>query len=494
MKKLRLLLGLLICTVLLFSCRKPIEGDDPGTWMATDSVHLVGTCSIVGDLDLGVYTITLDPSTVSADAVRLEKVELVYCEGNQELDSVAAGELHRVEILKDAVLKQIYTRSDTIRNLTPGTTYSYQLIITDAVFSDATPRKTFQTLQNIESVVKMDTVYVSSGRVECRASVTAHWRALLDDPGYTLSLFLGSTPAAIDQEIEDVEIVYDSLVGMTVKKGFGGHVAVGADVSLWFRAYVKDSWGKEAYSDTAQFVMSSQPFVVIVKHDQLDPVSYRIKGNTVQGTEDVLLYQCGFCYGFNPTPTINDSYVVSTTTQWGPYTCDLTNLEHNTTYYYRAFIQITDENGPIYYSEGSGQFTTDAEVVPIELEMIDLSDIYTNPSLPLPFPLIEPTSAYVLGRIVNGALDDVREYGFVWQKAVDVNGEIDLFNCLGHVTGIDASQVQMLALLVGSLDGAFLQQITGLESETEYIVRAYAKLKTGGETYSEPILLKMPGE
>ena len=139
MKKLRLLLGLLMCIALLFSCKKPIEGDDPGTWMATDSVHLVGTCSVIGDLDLGVYTITLDPNTVNAEQVRLDKVELIYYKGNQPLESVAAADVHKVEILKNAELNTVYTRSDTIWNLTPGTTYSYQLVITDAVFSDSTP-------------------------------------------------------------------------------------------------------------------------------------------------------------------------------------------------------------------------------------------------------------------------------------------------------------------------------------------------------------------
>lgn len=494
MKKMRLLLGLLMCTVLLFSCRKSIEGDDPGTWMATDSVHLVGACSVIGDLDLGVYTITLDPNTVNASQVRLDKVELIYYKGNQPMSEVETGDLHKVEILKNTELTSVYTCSDTIWNLTPGSTYSYQLVITDAVFSDSTQRKTFQTLQGVQSLVKMDTVYVSYGRIECYASVTAHWRALMEDPGYTLSFFWGNSPMSIDQEVESVEIVYDSLVGTTVKKGFNGHVALEGDDILWFRAYVKDSWGKEAYSDTAQFVMSSQPFAVIVKHDQLGPVSYRLKGNTVKGTEDVVLYQCGFCYGLTSTPTINDTYVVSSATQWGSYTCDLTDLDYNTTYYYRAFLQITDENGPIYYSDDSGQFTTDPETVPVEVEMFDLADFYTNPLLPLPFPLMGSDYAYVLARVINGDLTDVREYGFLWEKAADVDGDIDLSNCLGHVIGMDASSVQELVFLLGSVEGAFLQQITGLESETEYVVRAYLQLRNGGVTYSEPIVLKMAGK
>ncbi len=494
MKKLRLLLGLLMCIALLFSCKKPIEGDDPGTWMATDSVHLVGTCSVIGDLDLGVYTITLDPNTVNAEQVRLDKVELIYYKGNQPLESVPAADVHKVEVLKNAELNTVYTRSDTIWNLTPGTTYSYQLVITDAVFSDSTQRKTFQTLQGVYSTVKMDTAYITNGHIECFASLNAHWRAVMDDPGYTFRLFYGSSPSAIDQEIEPLEVVYDSLVDMTVKKGYSGQVALGAEEMLWFRAYLKDSWGNETWSDTLQYVMSSQPSVVIVKHDQLGPVSFRLKGNALKGMEDVAFYRCGFCYGIISSLSINDAHVESSATQWGSYTCDLLNLEYNTTYYYRAFLQITDENGPIYYSDNVGQFTTDVEIVPIEVEMIDLSSFYTTPGLPLPFPLITGSTAYVLGKITNGALSDVREYGFVWEKASDVQGDIDLAHCLGSIVGMDASQIPQLAYIIGSVDGAFLQQITGLQSETEYMVRAYAKMKTGGISYSEPILLKMPGD
>lgn len=494
MKKMRLLLGLLMCIALLFSCKKPIEGDDPGTWMATDSVHLVGTCSVVGDLDLGVYTITLDPNSVNATQVRLDKVELIYYKGNQALETVPAADVHKVEILKNTELSTVYTRSDTIWNLTPGTTYSYQLVVTDAVFSDSTQRKTFQTLQGVQSSVKVDTVYIANGHIECYASLSAHWRAVMEDPGYTFSLFWGTSPTAIDQEITPLDVVYDSLVNMTVKKGYSGQVTLGADEALWFRAYLKDSWGNESRSDTLQFVMSSQPTVVIVKHDQLGPVSFRLKGNTLKGMEDVSFYRCGFCYGLISSLSINDAIVVSPTTQWGSYTCDLSNLEYNTTYYYKAFLQITDENGPIYYSDNVGQFTTDVETIPIELEMIDLASFYTNPSLPLPFPLITGSTVYVLARITNGGLSDVREYGFVWEKASDVQGDIDLTHCLGSIVGVDASQLPQLAFIIGSVEGAFLQQITGLQSETEYMVRAYAKLKTGGAAYSEPILLKMPGD
>ena len=494
MKKMRLLLGLFVCAILLFSCRKPNEGDDPGAWMATDPIHLVGECSVVGDLDLAVYTLTLNPGAVHAEQVQLEKVELVYYSGSQQSGDTVFGETHHVKILNDTVLHSVYSYTDTIWNLTPGTTYSYTLLVSDALFTDSTATKTFQTLPLERPVVKIDTVFLSGGHVNCHASVTAGWRYFLEDPDYTLSMFMGTTPMAIDQEVEQVELLYDSLVGHTAKKGFGCAVALGEDASLWFRAFVKDSWGQEAMSDTAQYVFSNQPHSVIVKHDQLGPVSFRLKGNAVQGTDDVALYRCGFCYGTMPTPTVNDMVVVSSSTQWGGYSCDVFDLEYSTTYYYRSFLQITDENGPIYYSAGSGQFTTEGEVVPLVVEMIDLADYYTNNMLPI--SLIEPTKVYVLAKIMNGALTDVREYGFLWRKKSAGEEELTLDNCLDHVIGLDVSQFPALLLVPGlpDLTGAFYKQLTDMESETEYELSAYIKKKEGGVTYSTPITLKMPGK
>lgn len=497
MKKMRLFFGLLICAFMLFSCNKPNEGDDPGTWMATDSIHLVGACTVTGDLDLAVYTITLNPAIVHADQVRLEKVELLYRMGIPMTDSAAWDNAKHVNILRDTVLNSVYYYTDTLWNLIPGKTYSYRLVMSDEVFSDTTSVKSFQTLNVEKPRVTIDTVFLSAGMVKCQASVNAHWRSMLDEFGYTLSLFCGTDAFSLDQEMEQVEVVYDTLMGNTLKRGFQGSVALGADTSLWFRAYVKDSWDQEAWSDTVNYVISDQPYAAIVKHERLGPVSYRLKGNAVQGNNDVSLYRCGFCYGTTPYPTVNSMVVEATPAQWGAYSCVLSELAYSTTYYYRAFLQITDEYGPVYYSSNIGQFITDTQEAPLSVEMIDLADIYTNPLIPI--PLMEQTRAYVLAKVENGALSDVREYGFVWKKRIegDNDNEVTLENCLGSVNGLDASQLPpTFSILPGlpDLTNAFFQQLTDMESGTEYWVGAYAKMGGGVVIYSPGISLKMLSE
>lgn len=486
----RLLLVMLICSMWLLSCQKPSDGDQPGSWMATDTTCL-GTCSVVGDLDLAVYTVRLNPANVNADQVQLKSVELLY--GPEGEMSGNSASVRKVEIIKDMALNSVYTKTDTLWNLVPNTTYSYRLVIADAVFSDTTRVKTFQTLSAMQPVVTVDTVFITEGRVQCHASVEAHWRSLLDDPRYSLNLFWGTDSLTIDQQMDQVEEVYESLDGFTMRKRFTGSIAVGADTSLWFSAYVKDSWGWETMSAPVNFLFADQPFVTIVKHDQTGPVSFRLKGNAVKGSSDVILYRCGFCYGQNPKPTLDDMFVEPENAQWGSFICDLEDLAYSTSYYYRAFIQITDGNGPVYYSAGSGQFTTDGETVPISVEMIDLADFYDNPMLPI--QLIEPTKAYVLAKIVDGALNEVREYGFAWKQKVEgEEPEVTFDNCLGHVTGEDAAQYPMLTMVQGlpDLTGAFLKQLTDLGVETEYWVCAYIILKDESMVYSTPVVLKMP--
>lgn len=496
MKKMRIILGLLICAMMICSCNKPNAGDDPGAWMATDSIHLLGNCSVVGDLDLAVYTITLNPAAVHAEKVQLERVELIYRMGTQVLDSAAWDNVSRAVILKDTVLNSAYQHTDTLWNLIPGQTYSYRLVMSDGVFYDTTNVKTFQTENAMGPHVTVDTMYLSGGRVTCLASVDAHWRSLMEDPGYTLSIFWGTDSLAIDQEMEEIEVVYDSIVDHTKTIGFTGSVAFDADTSLWFRAYVKDSWEQEEWSEAVHYVISDQPYVTIVKHDKLGPVSFSLKGNAVQGVNDVSLYRCGFCYGTTSHPTLNSMVVEANPAQWGAFTCVLSELDYSTTYYYRAFLQINDEFGPVYYSNGIGQFSTDSQVVPISLEMIDLADVYTNPMLPI--PLLEPTKAYVVAKILNGTLTDVREYGFVWElKAGNDGDELTLENCVGHTTGIDATQLPpVFAVIPGipDLTNAFFQQLTGMESGTEYWVKAYAKFSGREVVYSSPISLKMLAE
>ena len=490
MKKMRLLLVTLICSMWLCSCQKPDGGDQPGSWMATDTTCL-GTCSVIGDLDLAVYSVRLDPANVQANQVQLKSVELLYGPEGQ----VSEGNVRKLQILRDTVLNSIFARTDTLWNLVPNTTYAYRLVISDAVFSDTTRQKTFQTQSAMQPLVTVDTAFISDGRIQCNASVIAHWRSMLDDIGYTLNLYWGTDSLTIDQPMEDVEVVYEGLEDKLIYKSFTGSIPVGADTSLWFKAYVKDSWEWETTSTPVQLILSDQPYVTIVKHDQTGPVSFCLKGNAVKGSSDVILYRCGFCYGQVPRPTLDNLFVEAASNQWGSFTVDLEDLAYNTSYYYRAFIQITDENGPIYYSDGSGQFSTDAAPVSYHVEMIDLSDIYTNPLLPI--QLIEPNKAYVLAKMLDGSLNDVREYGFVWKHKVEGEDEtVTLENCLGHVMGEDASHYPMLTMVPGlpDLTGAFLKQLTDMGIETEYWVGAYLIMRDESIVYSTPIVLKMPGE
>jgi hypothetical protein len=82
--------------------------------------------------------------------------------------------------------------------------------------------------------------------------------------------------------------------------------------------------------------------------------------------------EAGICYGTVATPTKdNATYVASTITSDGDFTVNLTALQTNTTYYYRATLTI---DGKIYYGEvksftTSAQTQTGAEIVDLGLSV-----------------------------------------------------------------------------------------------------------------------------
>ena len=77
-------------------------------------------------------------------------------------------------------------------------------------------------------------------------------------------------------------------------------------------------------------------------------------GATVVVSEGVTLEELGVCWGLQANPTASEEHL--STAQWNePFTCTLTELNHNTVYHVRAYAK----QGSDYYYGADKTFTTE---------------------------------------------------------------------------------------------------------------------------------------
>lgn len=169
-----------------------------------------------------------------------------------------------------------------------------------------------------------------------------------------------------------------------------------------------------------------------------------VSGGNITSNGNGTITARGVCYSTSQNPTIENAHTEDGT-EAGNFTSNLTNLEANTTYYVRAYA--TNEKGTAYGEEKS--FTTEAETV-IELPTVtttDITDITTN-------------SARSGGNVTSDGNSTITARGVCY--STNQNPTIDG----SHTTN-------------GTGTGGFMSNLTDLEANTTYYVRAYATNEQG---------------
>lgn len=167
-----------------------------------------------------------------------------------------------------------------------------------------------------------------------------------------------------------------------------------------------------------------------------------IGGGTVTSNGGTPVTECGVCWSVETNPTINDSHVASGSSM-GAFSCQITNLVPNTTYYVRAYAI----NG-----EGIGYGN--------QISFITLSGSGGGPtSIPVvetsPVREITETSALGGGVVTADGGGVIIERGVCWSTQTNpiVSGDHTVF---------------------GTGAGTFSCEIVDLVPNTTYYVRAYA--------------------
>lgn len=200
-------------------------------------------------------------------------------------------------------------------------------------------------------------------------------------------------------------------------------------------------------------VKLTQPEVTISNPEKITVSGFDISGNIVNtGGSPILDY--GHCWSRNENPTIEDNTnSLGECEKETSFTSSITGLESYTTYYVRAYARNAQG---ISYSKQLEVITLDSRTKP----EVSISSYATN---------ILETAFDITGSIVSTGELMITEYGHCW-------------NTYGTPTIND----KKTNLGERENSGSFTSNITNLEANTTYYVRAYA-VNSKGTSYSKAI-------
>lgn len=167
-----------------------------------------------------------------------------------------------------------------------------------------------------------------------------------------------------------------------------------------------------------------------------------IGGGTVTSNGGSSVTECGVCWSTETNPTVGDSHVVSSSST-NTFSCQITNLVPNTTYYVRAYAM--NDKGVGYGNQISFITLSGNGGGPNAIPVVETS----------PVKEITETSAIGSGVVTSDGGGNVIERGVCWSNQPNP-----------IVSGDHA--------IAGTGAGTFSCEIADLEPNTKYYVRAYA--------------------
>ena len=183
--------------------------------------------------------------------------------------------------------------------------------------------------------------------------------------------------------------------------------------------------------------LSEKPKVRTLDVTAMGDMTFRVKC-IVEQDGGAAITERGICWNKTGNPTINNEHIAHQTNTTGEYSCQMSGLELNSTYYVRAYAK---NNMGISYANEVLHFDTDSPETP-SVETMPVSNI-------------TQTSAVCHGQIVSSGTSSITEYGICWgtSEDPDTNGS--------HLSGnLNVTE--------------FSFNIDDLSVGTVYYVRAYA--------------------
>ena len=318
-------------------------------------------------------------------------------------------------------------QSDTMYYVRYVVSNKYSQVVSEAVVD-------FRTLQPVVPTVVLDTVSeVWDHRAIAQMRLVFYGGAAVTDMG----ICWGTQPQPTMKDIHRSTDDTLALIDIT---------SLQPNTKYYARAYAVNKVGV-AYSEEKEFVTLTQPEVRTDEVRDIELTSAVLVGKLLFNGNDTAAIK-GFCWDEKAVPTVDDDQVAIDTLTDG-YSYLLSNLKDETQYFVRAYAK--NKIGVVYGEERV--FTTQAAVAPkvVTKEVKDVDD----------------QSATVQGEVTSDGGAEVTERGVVYGTAE-------------NPTTANTKKVS------GSGTGMFTCNLTGLQPNTKYYVRAYAVNKKG-TAYGEQV-------
>ncbi len=223
-----------------------------------------------------------------------------------------------------------------------------------------------------------------------------------------------------------------------------------AGTTYYVRAYAINSKGT-AYGDEISFTTALPITLATVTTTSITQITETtaVAGGTVTSDGNASVTERGVCISTVSNPTTSNTKITAGSGT-GSFTCNLTGLQSNTTYYVRAYA--VNSKGTAYGEQVS--FTTSKTVVLPAVTTSTVTQITTN-------------SAVAGGDVTSDGNASVTERGV----------------CISTVSNPTTSNTKVKS---GTGTGSFTCNLTGLQANTTYYVRAYA-VNSKGTAYGSQV-------
>ncbi|MBQ8223472.1 MAG: carboxypeptidase regulatory-like domain-containing protein [Bacteroidales bacterium] len=329
-----------------------------------------------------------------------------------------------------------------VTNLEEQTTYyyrAYMICNNETIYGE---QKSFKTAESIDKpiVVSKDVTNITQTTATCGGNVTSNGGATVTARGVCWG------------EIQNPNIDNIYCEETTDGNGTGSFTSyltnLKANTTYYVRAYATNEKGT-TYGEQKSFTTLPEIELPTVTTYNVSSITQTTAscGGYVTSDGNATVTARGVCWSTSSNPTIDNNHTTDGTGT-GSFTSNLTGLTANTTYYVRAYA--TNEKGTSYGEEKS--FTTMA---------------YMPTVVTYPVTDYSETTATFNGNVVSDGGASVTARGFCWNTSPNptINNNYNV---------------------EGSGNGEFTSNITGLNDNTTYYVRAYATNETG-TSYGEEV-------
>ncbi|MCP4104227.1 MAG: hypothetical protein GY749_01605 [Desulfobacteraceae bacterium] len=340
--------------------------------------------------------------------------------------------------------------SDTITGLTPDTTYFIRAYATNTMgtgYGDEVEFKTLSAAPKLETLAVGD---ITSAAATFNGTVTDLGESSPEQHGFVWSTeHEPSVDLSTKTESGTVSATgqfSDSITGLTY------------ETTYYVRAYVSDEQ-ENFYGNEVEFrTLAKQPELPTVETDSVTSLTSATgtgKGNiTDPGYPDPDHHGIVWSMEHNPTISLDTKTDFGSVSSAGLFTCSITGLSPDTTYYARAYA--TNTAGTAYGDEV--EFRTLPKLPTVKTGSV--SSITTD-------------TAKANGNITDMGNPEPVHHGIIW--STEHNPAVSLS------TKTDSGSV--------SSTGSFSGLMTGLSPNTTYYARAYAT-NTAGTAYGEEVEFK----